>query len=405
MCLHYRPQHAAPAITTKHHCSVPPSRSGLRNRLPPPDFAFALSAFALSALARRPPLRSAMNIISPASPAALRLAPNTSKAATVFLSHVRRTFQRFPTDFTGELVRLLDDIAVVTRSIASSITSASPMTQSSATAHLYAALKSDGYACLILAKGTTQPLTFAADVPHGNYVVCIAPLDYDDTSPIPAPHTLSGTVFSVFKRRSSASLPGRGIDLRQDLTSQAAAGYCCYGSATTLHYTMGHGTHSFVLQPVSLQYFLQPATRVTIPDSASSYLPREILLRDPGASPLAAALQRAESRFHGQNFTTGGLVGDVHMLLQTGGVLVREKVHLLCEAGPIAMVVEQAGGAALTATGKRILDLKVEDDPNVSITIVAGSKALVGGLGLMEQKDANGKMSESAEAIAMLDAE
>lgn len=346
-----------------------------------------------------------MDIISPASPASLRLAPSTSKAATVFLSHVRRTFQRYPTDFTGELVRLLDDIAVVTRSIASSMTSATPLSPASATANLYAALKSDGYACLILAKDTPQPLTFADDVPHGNYVVCIAPLNYD---PSLDPCAISGTLFSVYKRRSSASLPGRGIDLKQELSSQAAAGYCCYGSATTLHYTMGHGLHSFVLQPVSLQYFLQPAQRVSIPEGASTYLPRELALRPKETCQIAAAMQRAEKRFRGQNFTTGGLVGDLHMLLLTGGVLVREGVHLLCEAGPLALVVEQAGGAALTGTGKRVLDLKVEEDPNVVITIVVGSKAMVEGLGLSEdgpQAVENGKMTESAEAIAMLDAE
>lgn len=341
----------------------------------------------------------------------LRLSADTHKAATVFLSHVRRTFQRYPTDYTGELVRLLDDIAVVTRSIASATSSTTTplVTPGLATQLLYAALKNDGYACLILAKGTDQPLTFADDVPHGNYVVCVSPLDFDTSSPSPSPspHTITGTTFSVYKRRSSASLPGRGIDLKQAADDQVAAGYCCYSSATTLHYTMRHGVYSFVLQPISIQYFLQPAVRILIPESSTVYAAREFLLRDPSHSPASAALQKSIERYRSRTFTTGGLVGDLHMLLQTGGILVHEDAHLLCEAAPIALVVEQAGGAAYTSLGKRVLDCGVEEDHNVAVTIVVGSKMIVQGLHLTALGSGNGNGhgdADRSEAVAMLDA-
>lgn len=189
-----------------------------------------------------------MDIVSPASPMATRLDGDVHKAATVFLSHVRRTFQRFPADYTGELVRLLDDIAVATRSISAAADGTSP-SSTAVTQTLYKGLQ-DGYCCVILSKGIDQPLTFPDDVPHGNYVVCVSPLDYD-TSGVDSERAIAGTTFSVYKRRSSVSLPGRGIDLKQAASDQVAAGYCCYSSATTLFYTMGHGVHSFVLQPVA----------------------------------------------------------------------------------------------------------------------------------------------------------
>ena len=57
----------------------------------------------------------------------------------------------------------------------------------------------------------------------------------------------------------------------------------------------------------------------------------------------------------------GSLVADFHRNLLKGGIFLypgpKGKLRLLYEAAPLAMVVEQAGGAASTGT-ERILDIQ-----------------------------------------------
>lgn len=324
-----------------------------------------------------------MEIVSPASPMGLRLTSDVNKAATVFVSHVRRTFARFPVDYTGELVRLLDDIASFTRSLSTTVTERSEqhhygvvgtgadVTADMAIKNLYRVLAADGYCCIILAKGYDQPLTFADSVLHGNYVVCVSPLDMDTTGS--DERGVAGMVFSVYKRKSSTSLPGRGMDLQQNLGDQVAAGYASFSSATTLYYTMGHGVYSFVMHPVALQYFLQPAMRLAIPENPTILYSDRALLRK--GIPISTSLCKMVDKLCCSMFTTGCLVGDVHQLMQTGGVLVAEGVHLMCEAAPIAFVVEQCGGAATDEYGSRILDMSITEDYNVSVTLVLGTPA------------------------------
>lgn len=337
----------------------------------------------------------------------LTLSSDTGKAATVFLSHVRRSFQRYPSDYTGELVRLLDDIAVVTRMISSAVTEgAATMAYGSvgespgdinsdyATRQLYRHLRNDGYCCIILSKDHEAPLTFPDYVPHGNYVVCISPLDYDATGA--TERSIAGTIFSVYKRRSSTSLPGRGLDLKQKTNDQVAAGYCCYSSATTLHYTMKHGVYSFVMHPVTLQYFLQPSTHLMFPESPTTvYCRRELLLNN--SSEVAQRVKDMISKYSASTLTTGCLVGDLHMVLQNGGVLVADKAHLLCEAAPAALIVEEAGGAAVDANGTRILDLAIEEDHTETVTLIIGPRSTIEGLNLTSS--AHAKQNGAAKLL------
>jgi fructose-1,6-bisphosphatase I len=60
------------------------------------------------------------------------------------------------------------------------------------------------------------------------------------------------------------------------------------------------------------------------------------------------------------------MVADVHRTLLKGGVFLypptkknpEGKLRLLYEANPIGMIMEQAGGRAVTATGGRILEVQ-----------------------------------------------
>lgn len=322
-----------------------------------------------------------MDIVSPASPMGLRLSSENNKSATVFLSHVRRTFARHPVDYTGELVRLLDDIATFTCSMSAvveershtpvygSVGTGTDVTASYAIRQLYRNLAHDGYCCIILAKGVEQPLTFDDSVLNGNYVVCVSPLDMDMEGS--DEHGVAGMIFSIYKRKSSTSLPGRGIDLHQQLSDQVAAGYASFSSATTLYYTMGHGVFSFVMHPVALQYFLQPPMHLIIPENPTIvYSDRKLL---NSFHDISYSLKKMVNTLSCSMYTTGCLVGDLHQLMQTGGVLVAINVHLMCEAAPIAFIIEQCGGVATDETGARILDMAVNDDVNLKVTLVLGT--------------------------------
>mmetsp|Transcript_282 Transcript_282/g.517 ORF Transcript_282/g.517 Transcript_282/m.517 type:complete len:325 (-) Transcript_282:374-1348(-) len=301
------------------------------------------------------------------------------RAATVFPSHVRRTFTRHPVDYTGELVRLMDDIATLTHGIAVYVAESdekmtygevgqTPISSSFVTRKLYRQLCNDGYACLILSKDSETPLTFPEHVPHGGYVVCVSPLDSDPSIAHP---TMVGMSFSIYKRRSSASLPGRLLDLQQNLGDQVAALICMFSSAFTLQYTMGYGVHAFTLHPVAVQYFLQSSAPVMLdPVPTCVYGNREYLRGD---SKIARAVNEQSIKYDWKTINTNSLLANFALFMQNGGVLLWENAHLLCEAAPLAFLVEQAGGAAVDHEGKRILDMKSSDNPHATLTLCCGS--------------------------------
>lgn len=333
--------------------------------------------------------RSAMNLMSPASPVLSSnsgLTEELKKGATVFPSHVRRTFRRRPTDYTGELVRLLDDITTVTHSIAAYVQEGSEVMAYGSTAHetglspavatrrLYKSLCHDGYACLIVDKNVEAPLTMPEEAPQGGYVVMVNSLDLD---PLSVEQPICGTVFSVYKRKSLPSLPGRLKDIQQNICDQVAAGYVIYTSATTLHYTLGgdHGVYSFCLHPVATQFFLQPSSAITIPDVFDKvYVDRARLRNDAEVGESLTDLFLTRGPTPVKTYDTGTLVGNFNEIALQGGVLIQFDCHLLCEAGPLALLVEQLGGTAVDAFGKRVLDHSVKDE-NVheTVTLIAGS--------------------------------
>ena len=63
------------------------------------------------------------------------------------------------------------------------------------------------------------------------------------------------------------------------------------------------------------------------------------------------------------------MVADVHRTLLKGGVFMypptakapQGKLRLMYEANPMAMLIEQAGGRAVSAPGERILEIRPSD--------------------------------------------
>jgi fructose-1,6-bisphosphatase I len=169
-----------------------------------------------------------------------------------------------------------------------------------------------------------------------------------------------GTIFSIL------SHDRRVTDIDESIlqagTKQVAAGYVLYGSSTVLVLTTGNGVHMFVLDP-SIGAFMLVQENLRIPKSGKIYSLNEgnrMSFPEGYQNYLAWAQQNGYSLRY-----AGAMVADVHRTLLKGGVFLyppsskepEGKLRLLYEGCPMAMLVEQAGGAA-AAGDERILDIQ-----------------------------------------------
>jgi len=195
------------------------------------------------------------------------------------------------------------------------------------------------------------------------YVVMFDPLD--GSSNIDA-NVSVGTIFSV-QRCVSHDGKTHAEDFLQPVRKQEAAGYVLYGPCTQLVYTTGHGVHMFILDPEIGEYVLaQESIRVPDPCKCLSVNLVNYGKWDPPTQRFVDHIQKgAEPRYQKTTHRyIGSLVSDFHRNLMYGGIFLypaetkggKGKLRLLYEAGPLAMVAEQAGAAATTGR-VRIMDL------------------------------------------------
>ena len=197
----------------------------------------------------------------------------------------------------------------------------------------------------------------------GKYCLLFDPLDGSSNIDVNVP---VGTIFSVLRKIT----PGKHGDLEDMLQPgrrQVAAGYVIYGSSTMLVYTTGQGVHGFTLDP-SIGEFLLSHPNIRIPDPG-----RYLSVNDSYEQHWEENVKALMRRYRGLDGErkamnvryVGSLVADFHRNLLGGGVFAypanrrrpEGKLRLLYEASPLAMIVEQAGGAA-TNGNRRILDIQ-----------------------------------------------
>ncbi len=195
-----------------------------------------------------------------------------------------------------------------------------------------------------------------------------------------------GSIFSVFAlpgsdRSSGAVLqPGR---------RQLAAGYAVYGPSTQVVITVGRGTHGFTLDR-EIGNFVLTHPDIRIPEEGTDYLINASNRRfwEPPVQRYVDECKAGVEGPRGRDFNTrwvASMVADVHRVLLRGGIYLyprdqkeanREgRLRLLYEANPMAMLVEQAGGAASTGRG-RILDVQPERI-HQRVPVILGSRAEV----------------------------
>jgi fructose-1,6-bisphosphatase I len=170
-----------------------------------------------------------------------------------------------------------------------------------------------------------------------------------------------GTIFSILRYEAGAGAPQAA--LLQPGARQVAAGYVLYGSSTVFALTLGEGVDLFVLD-TGIGAFLRVERDVRIPAAGRSYSVNE---GNSGSFP--EGYLRYLAWAHGEGYSSryaGAMVADIHRILLKGGVFLypptrkapEGKLRLMYEVNPMAMLIEQAGGKALAAPGRRLLEIE-----------------------------------------------
>ena len=182
-----------------------------------------------------------------------------------------------------------------------------------------------------------------------------------------------GTIFSIYRRKSPSDSRLLAGDYLQKGADQVAAGYILYGSSCMMVFTTGDGVNGFTLDP-SVGEFLLSHPNIRIPEQGSIYSVNEGYFHywdKPTLDILAHFKAAGMTRKKPYSLRyIGSLVSDFHRNLVYGGIFMYPsdnrdpskpggKLRLMCEAAPMAFIVEQAGGLATDGI-RRILDITPE---------------------------------------------
>lgn len=203
--------------------------------------------------------------------------------------------------------------------------------------------------------------------PKGNFLLLFDPLDGSSNIDV---NVSVGTIFSVLRCPDGVTQPGTEHFL-QPGTTQVAAGYTVYGPSTVLVLTVGHGTHAFTLDRETGSFILTQRD-LRIPEETQEYAINASNQRhwEPAMQRYVGDLLAGKTGPRGKDFNTrwiASMVADVHRIMTRGGIFMypidakcRDKggrLRLMYEANPMALLIEQAGGAA--STGKqRMLEVQ-----------------------------------------------
>jgi fructose-1,6-bisphosphatase I len=305
---------------------------------------------------------------------------------------------------TGELTRLLNDIAVASKVVSNDVRCAGLLenflgAQGAtniqgeeqqkldviADNQFIQMFQSGGEVCGIASEENDDFMPFESELSKkGNYVVLFDPLDGSSNIDV---NVSIGTIFSIYRRTSEVGTAATLEDMMQPGSEQIAAGYVLYGSSTMLVYTTGNGVNGFTLDP-SIGEFCLSHPDMKMPENGRIYAMNEgnINICEPGIKEYIETycqqtLPGAERPYSGRYI--GSLVADFHRNMIKGGIYIypdtttdpEGKLRLLYECNPLAFIAEQAGGIASTGR-ERVMDIK-PTRLHQRIPYFVGSKTMV----------------------------
>ena len=222
--------------------------------------------------------------------------------------------------------------------------------------------------------------------PKGEYLLTFDPLDGSSNIDV---NVSIGTIFSVLKCPEGADLSTPEAAEKAFLqpgTAQVAAGYAVYGPTTLLVLTVGDGVAVFTLDREQ-GHFVLTQENIRIPDETKEFAINMSNQRfwEAPVKRYVDEMVAGKSGPLGKDYNmrwVASMVADVHRIMTRGGIFmypmdekVRDKggkLRLMYEANPMALLVEQAGGAATTGR-QRILDLQ-PTHLHQRVPVILGSK-------------------------------
>lgn len=304
---------------------------------------------------------------------------------------------------TGELSRILNDIAVASKIVSRDVRKAGLVdhilgSQGEtniqgeeqqkldvvADIQFIKAFEYSGEICGIASEENDDFIAFTSETAkNGKYVVLFDPLDGSSNIDV---NVSIGTIFSIYHRQSKTGTLATLEDMLQAGSEQVAAGYVLYGSSTMLVYTTGRGVNGFTLDP-SIGEFCLSHPNMKMPETGRIYAMNEgnIDICEPGIKEYLQYCQSFENDkgapYSGRYI--GSLVADFHRNMIKGGIYIypdtttspEGKLRLLYECNPLAFIAEQAGGLATTGR-ERILNIE-PTRLHQRVPFFAGSKSMV----------------------------
>lgn len=227
-----------------------------------------------------------------------------------------------------------------------------------------------GHVAGMMSSELEAPFTLPDRFPRGKYLLLFDALDGASNADV---NVTMGSIFSILH----AARPGEDAaaeDFLQAGTRQVGAGYAIYGPSTMLVLTLGNGTHAFTLDPMLGEWVLShrqvcvpPRTREFAIDASNTRF------WEPAVKRYVDECAAGQPGARGVDFNMrwiASLVAETHRILMRGGVFLHPcdgqdrgrvgSLRLLCDANPVAMLIEQAGGRASNGR-RRLLEMQPED--------------------------------------------
>lgn len=305
---------------------------------------------------------------------------------------------------SGELSRLLNDIAIAAKVVSKDVRRAG-LTENIlgaegntnvqgeeqqkldviADERFISMFQAGGEVCGVASEENEDFMPFKTEFSKkGKYIVLFDPLDGSSNIDV---NVSIGTIFSVYRRKSEVGTEATLDDMLQPGDQQIAAGYVLYGSSTMLVYTTGKGVNGFTLEP-SIGEFCLSHPNMQMPEDGRIYAMNEgnINICEEGIRQYIETFCQQTLEGHSRPYSgryIGSLVADFHRNLIKGGIYIypdtttdpEGKLRLLYECNPLAFIAEQAGGLATTGR-ERVMSIQPES-LHQRIPYFVGSKKMV----------------------------
>jgi fructose-1,6-bisphosphatase I len=241
-----------------------------------------------------------------------------------------------------------------------------------------------GNLAALVSEEMENPQPTPTHYPRGEYLLLFDPLDGSSNIDV---NISVGTIFSVLrcpKTDSGAYCEPDEKAFLQSGRNQVAAGFAVYGPTTVFVITVGDGAHGFTLDRETYTFVLTHPD-IRIPEDTQEFAINMSNMRrwEPPVRRYIEECLAGTTGLRGKDFNmrwVASMVADVFRVLSRGGIFMYPRddknkdgrLRLMYEANPMALIVEQAGGAA-TDGRTPILDLKPKG-LHQRVAVILGSK-------------------------------